>query len=77
MRDRGYQRLIRYWINIATWLSLGVNTILGGSPYQTFSARNFDRLITGKSNITALIDLIFGEDHCKQCWIAWRMRSHF
>ena len=51
-----------------------INTILGGEPYQTFSARNWERKRNGLPNLVWLIDglLYFDQDHCMDCWIIWK-----
>lgn len=65
---------LRYVVNLATWLSLGINTILGGSPYQTFSARNYEWLRAGKWHLVYHIDHILGDGHCEKCWHSWIKR---
>jgi len=64
----------KYAVNLVTWLSLGINTILGGSPYQTFSARNYQWFRAGKWHLVYYIDHIFGDGHCEKCWHSWVKR---
>ena len=64
----------KYLLNVATWLSLGINTILGGSPYQTFSARNYGWFRDGRLHLVYLFDHILGEGHCGKCWQSWIKR---
>lgn len=75
MSDRFGARFIRYvYINCVS-LSILLNTILGGLPYQTFSARNWELKKAGLPNFVWLIDFViwFEGEHCMQCWIRWKI----
>ena len=62
-RNRGYL------FNLVTWLSCGINCVLlGGSPYETFSARNQHWHFTGRWNMVGMIDQFMGRGHCLYCW---------
>lgn len=68
-------RFIKYvYINCIS-ASILINTIFGGLPYQTFSARNWELKKAGYPNIVWLIDFLiwFESDHCMQCWIRWKI----
>ena len=70
-----------YMKNVGIALSILLNTVLGGSPYQTFSARNWERKQRSKLNLVCLIDSVYViigyirktdlTDHCKSCWEYW------
>mgnify|MGYP000020368050 FL=1 len=62
----------KYLYNIGLGLSVTLNAILGGQPYQTFSARNFDWYIKNKYNIVSAIDTVLGKDHCWKCYKNWK-----
>lgn len=69
------EKLIRYFYINGVSLSILLNTFLGGMPYQTFSARNWEWKKAGYPNIIWLIDTLiwFEPDHCMHCWIRWRI----
>ena len=56
-------------------LSITLNTLLGGLPFQTFSARNHEWKRNGNYNLVFLIDWLiwFEQDHCMNCWIRWKI----
>lgn len=62
------------YINLIS-VSIFFNTLTGGKPYQTFSARNWELKRAGKRNVVSFIDAIlwFDEDHCMECWIRWKI----
>lgn len=67
-------KMVRYFSRILSVLSVLINVILGGSQNQTFSARNWQWKKDGKPNIVWFIDLMFGKDHCSECWVYWKTR---
>jgi hypothetical protein len=70
------EKFITYLYINAVSLSVFLNTLLGGKPYQTFSARNWERYKESKPNLVYLIDLLtiwLEKDHCMHCWIRWRI----
>lgn len=66
-RSRLHKRLMK--------LSIRINMLLGGEKDQTFSARNHERKRQGLPNVTWLIDLLLGENHCLLCWVNWKVRT--
>lgn len=48
-----------YFRRVGIALSILLNVILGGSPYQTLSARNYERKRAGKWHLVPVIDFIF------------------
>lgn len=67
--------VIRYLTRLLVSLSVLLNVILGGHTNQTFSARNWHWKKQGKLNLVTLIDLVFGKDHCAECWVYWQVRK--
>jgi len=59
-------------------LSIALNTLTGGYPYQPFSARNWEWKRDDRLNIVWFIDYILWNDpdHCMECWIRWRLAKH-
>ena len=51
----------RYFLNQLVWMDIAVNTIAGGSPYETISERCWRH--QWKLGI-AILDGIFGKGHC-------------
>lgn len=66
-----------YIKRVAIAVSVLVNVATGGSLNQTFSARNWELQRNNKTNISWLIDLICGKDHCKRCWAYWKVRKEW
>jgi hypothetical protein len=64
----------KYFLSIGIAFSILLNAILGGSPYQTFCARNYDAKRMKRLNIVWLLDLFLGKDHCLMDWVTWRLR---
>jgi hypothetical protein len=64
-----------YLYNNLISLSIAFNTLTGGQPYQSFSARNWDRKRNGEKSFVFIIDkiLFFDPDHCMNCWIHWKI----
>ena len=56
---------------VGTSLSIMLNALLGGEPYQTFSARQYELGNSRKFNLVVLIDLFFGIGHCEESYIKW------
>lgn len=65
--------LAAYLKRILITLSILLNVVLGGKTNQTFSARNYQRQRDNKINLVKLIDLVFGDTHCLECWTRWRL----
>ena len=61
-----------YLYNIGIGLSVTLNAILGGQPYQTFSARNYVWYLNEKRNLVFYIDHMLGKDHCWDCYKNWK-----
>ena len=61
-----------YFYNVGIGLSVTLNAILGGQPYQTFSARNYVWYLKDKRNLVWLIDKALGKDHCWNCFVNWK-----
>ncbi len=71
------KRTEKYFSRIGTALSILFNVIVGGRSNQTFSARNYERKLNGKTNLVWLIDSIFfwEKDHCYRSWSYWERIS--
>ncbi len=69
--------LVSYLKKILIATSVLMNVILGGKLNQTFSARNWEWKRNGKPNISWLIDMILGKDHCSRCWSYWKTRRQW
>lgn len=69
--------LYYYFKSIGISLSSLINVILGGDPYQTFSARNYEWKRTGKYNLVWFIDrlLWLDKNHCLHCWANWMVNK--
>ena len=67
----------RYVIRILIAISVLINVVLGGSNNQTLSARNYEWKRKRKLNIVFLIDALFGKEHCRICWTAWKRRRRW
>ena len=67
--------MIRYITRVAIALSVLLNVVTGGASNQTFSARNWDWKRRKLPHIVWIIDLIFGKEHCMQCWVYWKVRK--
>lgn len=68
-----------YLYNNLISVSIFLNTVSGGKPYQSFSARNWDLKRNNKKNLVNFIDTLFffDPDHCMGCWIHWKIgRTH-
>lgn len=71
--------MYQYLYNICVWLSLGINTISGGSPYQPFSARLYYWFINdhwGALWAVSFVDTFLGVDHCEQVYVEWVSKSN-
>lgn len=68
---------LRYLKRILIALSVLLNVILGGDNNQTFSARNYEWRRRSLPNVTLLIDLVLGKDHCMTCWVYWKVRKRW
>jgi len=67
-----YSSFGRYVRRVVTSLSIVLNTVLGGSSNQSFSARNWAWKRQGKFNLVWLIDFLFRDDvHCLVSWVYW------
>jgi hypothetical protein len=71
---------VQYWKQVTKYLSrvllavsIFINTVLGGSTNQSFSARNWHWKKLGYWNIVWIIDIIFflEKDHCQESYIKW------
>lgn len=69
--------LVNYLKRILIATSVLMNVILGGKLNQTFSARNWEWKRNSKPNISWLIDMILGKDHCSRCWSYWKTRRQW
>lgn len=60
---------LRYLLNVAIWLDIGVNTIVfAGSPYETISSRLGKRVDKGDKwacVVCAWLSKLLGPAHCK------------
>jgi hypothetical protein len=67
----------KYLNRVGTSLSILLNVLLGGKSNQTLSARQYQRMRDGKSNLVWFIDGVFflEEDHCMEAWIKWEIIS--
>lgn len=64
--------MYKYLNRIFIAFSIFLNTVLGGSNNQTFSARNWQRKRDGKLHLVWLIDFVFrNKMHCCESWIKW------
>ena len=75
MRRNTHENVKKYFKRVFTALSVLLNVILGGSNNQTFSARNYDWQKHKKPNVVYFIDKLFGEGHCVECWVYWKVRK--
>lgn len=59
-------------------MSILLNSLFGGLPFQTFSARNWEWHRDNKFNIVRVIDFLvwFEKDHCMNCWIRWYLGKY-
>jgi hypothetical protein len=64
--------MYKYLYNVGIGLSVTLNAILAGQPYQTFSARNYVWYLKDKRNLVWLIDTMLGKDHCWECFLNWK-----
>lgn len=57
-------------LRVLSWLSCGLNTLTGGSPYMSFSCRQHIKAKRGVRNLEWLVDgLFFWEDrHCRNVY---------
>lgn len=71
---------VQYWKQVAKYLSrvflalsILLNTLLGGSTNQAFSARNWHWKKKGYWNLVWIIDKIFfwQDSHCQESYIKW------
>lgn len=60
--------IYRYFHNIGIGLSITINAILFGNRYETLSARQHR---SGNDKGCAVIDSVFGEDHCFESHIIY------
>lgn len=62
-----------YLSRVLLAISILINTLLGGSTNQSFSARNWHWKKQGYPNLVWLIDKIFfwEVDHCFESYIKW------
>lgn len=69
------QAIVTYLYINSVSLSIAFNTLLGGLPYQTFSARNWEWKRENKWNVCSLIDHLvqIEDEHCMHCWIRWKI----
>jgi hypothetical protein len=67
----------QYLKRVLISLSVLLNVILGGDNNQTFSARNHEWKRQGLPNVTYMIDLLLGKDHCIRCWVYWKVRKRW
>lgn len=68
-----------YVWRVGVSISVLLNVILGGSPDQSFSARNYEWKRQGRFNLVWLIDLVFRsalreDSHCLESWSYWKIR---
>lgn len=64
---------MKYLNRVLLAISILINTLLGGSTNQAFSARNWYWKKKGYWNLVWLIDRIFflEADHCQESYIKW------
>lgn len=65
-----------YFIRVGVAISVLFSVLLGGRSNQTFSARNHVWKRRGRPNLTYIIDMVFGEDHCLLSWVYWATHRH-
>jgi hypothetical protein len=62
-------RIVRYLLNIAIWLDIGLNVLIfSGSPHETISSRVGKQAGKGAQwacVFCKLLDKILGPEHCK------------
>lgn len=61
----------RYIKDVCVATSVLLNVVLGGELNQTFAARMWQRKKDRRFNISIIIDLVFGRDHCAKQWAYW------
>lgn len=57
--------------SVGTALTIMLNALSGGKPYQTFSARQWELQIEGRFNLHAFVDTLFEENHCLREYYKW------
>jgi hypothetical protein len=67
------RKTYRYLRNIMVETSILFNVILGGELHQSFSGRNYEREKNNKPNLCRIIDAIFGDYHCQDSWVHWKL----
>jgi len=65
----------QYLFKVGIASSMLFNVLLGGEIGQTFSARQHESKRQGKLNLSKVIDVIFGANHCMRCWADWKVRK--
>ena len=65
-----------YLFRIMIAVSVLANVLLGGKPYQTLSARNYNLKRDKRFNFVPVIDKVLGEGHCLECWVNWKLREN-
>ena len=67
--------IIKYFSRVLLSFSILLNTVLGGSTNQSFSARNWELKLNNLPNAVWLIDAIFFRhiNHCEQSYVKWQM----
>ena len=63
-----------YLYKVMIAVSMLVNVVFGGQIGQTLSARQHGLKRRGKANISCVIDLFCGREHCSRCWSYWKLR---
>lgn len=70
--------IIKYFNRVLLSFSILLNTILGGSTNQSFSARNWELKKAKKLNLVWLIDFIFfwQPNHCQDSYVKWQIINY-
>jgi len=65
----------QYLWNVFSGLSFFINSLGGGSPYETFCSTQYRRKKAGKINIVRALDFFIGKDHCLICHVNTQIRK--
>jgi hypothetical protein len=65
-----------YFYNLASGITILANVILGGSPKESLSARNWELKRQTKKHWVDFINKLFMDDiHCLDSWLKWKVPS--
>lgn len=65
----------QYFKNVGIGISILLNAVTGGNPYQTFCARSYENKKQGKFNLVNILDYFLGDGHCMNDWVYWQIHK--